>query len=66
MVGDGYGLSKIYHATVYICMPLARHKVMEAHQGFHTIAGVLRVIGPVDGTLVPIATPSALDQALII
>ncbi len=80
MVGDGYGLSKtsvwrcgysvthilLRHATVYMCMPLARHEVMEAHQGFHAIAGVPRVIGIVDRILVPIATPSALDQAFII
>ncbi len=79
MVGDGYGLSKtsvwrcvhsvtnilLHHATDYICMPFARHEVMEAHQGFHAIAGVLRVIGLVDGTLIPIANPSALDQAFI-
>ncbi len=80
VVGDGYGLSKtlvrrrvhsvtnilLHHATVYICLPLVRHEVMEAHQGLHAIAGVPQVIGLVDGTLVPIATPSALDQAFII
>ncbi len=38
---------------------------MEAHQGFHAIAGVLRVIGLVDGTLLHIANLSALNQALI-
>ncbi len=71
MVGDGYGLSKtsvwlfihsvtnilLRHATIYICTPLARDKVIEAHQGFYAIAGVPRVIGLVDGTIVPIATP---------
>ncbi|KAL0148290.1 hypothetical protein M9458_056436, partial [Cirrhinus mrigala] len=41
------------------------HKVMEVHQGFHAIASISRVIGLVDGTLIPITNPSALDQAFI-
>ncbi len=56
----------LHHATVYICMALTRHKLMETHQGFHAIVGVLRLNDLVDGTLVPIATPSALNQAFII
>ncbi|XP_067245484.1 putative nuclease HARBI1 [Chanodichthys erythropterus] len=46
-------------------MPSGRHELMEAHQGFHAIAGIPRIIGLVDGTLIPIANPSALDQAFI-
>nr|XP_055065258.1 putative nuclease HARBI1 [Misgurnus anguillicaudatus] len=79
VVGDGYGVSKtsvwrcvhsvtdilLQHATDYFRMQSARHKVMEAHQSFHSIAGIPRIIGLVDGTLVPIANPSALDQAFI-
>ncbi|KAL0151779.1 hypothetical protein M9458_052930, partial [Cirrhinus mrigala] len=41
------------------------HKVMEVHQGFHTIASIAGVIGLADGILIPIANPSALDQAFI-
>ncbi|KAL0199159.1 hypothetical protein M9458_007699 [Cirrhinus mrigala] len=79
VVVDGYGLSKtsvwrcvhsvtnilLRHDTDYIRMPSTRHKVMEVHQGFHAIASISRVIGPVDGTLIPITNPSALDQAFI-
>nr|XP_055053771.1 putative nuclease HARBI1 [Misgurnus anguillicaudatus] len=79
VVGDGYGLSKtsvwlcvhsvtnvlLRHATDYIRMPFTMHEVMETHQGFHAIAGIPRVIGLVDGTLIPISNPSALDQAFI-
>ncbi|KAI2666741.1 hypothetical protein H4Q32_026434 [Labeo rohita] len=38
---------------------------MEVHQGFHAIASISQVIGLVDGTLIPITNPSALDQAFI-
>nr|XP_055048163.1 putative nuclease HARBI1 [Misgurnus anguillicaudatus] len=76
---DGYGLSKTSvwlcvhsvtnvlprHATDYIRMPSTMHEVMETHQGFHAIAGIPLVIGLVDGTLIHISNPSALDQAFI-
>ncbi|XP_048065354.1 putative nuclease HARBI1 [Megalobrama amblycephala] len=52
------------HATDYIHMPSARHE-MEVHQGFHAIACIPRIIGLVDGTLIPIANPSALGQAFV-
>ncbi len=54
------------HATDYIRMPFARYKVMEAHQDFHAIAHVPRVISLVDTTLISIANPSVLNQTFII
>ncbi len=80
VVGDGYRLSNISlwwcvhsvtnillcHATDYIRMPFARYEVMEAHQGFHAIAHVPRVISLVDTTLISIANPSVLNQTFII
>ncbi|KAJ3589240.1 hypothetical protein NHX12_010086 [Muraenolepis orangiensis] len=79
VVGDGYGLSKtsvwrcveavtnclLGHAKDYIHLPSTRQEIMEVHQGFHAIADIPRVIGLVDGTLIPIANPSVLDQAFI-
>ncbi|KAJ3602710.1 hypothetical protein NHX12_030459 [Muraenolepis orangiensis] len=79
VVGDGYGLSKtsvwrcveavtnllLGHANDYIRLPSTRQEIMEVHQGFYAIAGIPRVIGLVDGTLIPIANPSMRDQAFI-
>ena len=53
------------HARDFIRIPATRQEVQEVHQGFHAIAGVPRILGLVDGTLVPISEPSVLDQAYI-
>ncbi|XDV26141.1 hypothetical protein PO909_029919 [Leuciscus waleckii] len=79
VVGEGYGLSKtsvwrcvhtvtnafLRHAGDYIRLPATRQEVQEVHQGCHAIAGIPRVLGLVDGTLIPIANPSVIDQANI-
>ncbi|XP_016117085.1 putative nuclease HARBI1 [Sinocyclocheilus grahami] len=79
VVGKGYGLSKtsvwrcvhtvtnalLRHAGDYIRLPATRQEVQEVHQGCHAIAGIPRVLGLVDGTLIPIANPSVIDQAYI-
>uniref|UniRef100_A0A672LUB4 Putative nuclease HARBI1 n=1 Tax=Sinocyclocheilus grahami TaxID=75366 RepID=A0A672LUB4_SINGR len=79
VVGEGYGLSKtsvwrcvhtvtnalLRHAGDYIRLPATRQEVQEVHQGCHAIAGIPRVLGLVDGTLIPIADPSVIDQAYI-
>ena len=68
VVGDGTGLSKasvsrsvaavtpilLRLARAHIRMPTTREEVRQVHQGFHTMAGIPRVIGVVDGTLIPI------------
>ncbi|KAM9469713.1 putative nuclease HARBI1 [Clarias gariepinus] len=77
VVEEGYGLSKpsvwrcvlavtnalLRHAGDWIHLPATRQEVQEVHQGCHAIAGIPRVLGLVDGTLIPIFTPSVLDQA---
>ncbi|XP_062384538.1 putative nuclease HARBI1 [Sardina pilchardus] len=79
VVGDGTGLSKasvsrsvaavtpilLRHARTHIKMPTTRDEVRQAHQGFHAVAGIPRVIGVVDGTLIPILNPSLVDPCWI-
>ncbi|XP_056092298.1 putative nuclease HARBI1 [Rhinichthys klamathensis goyatoka] len=79
VVGEGYGLSKtsvwrcvhtvtnalLRHAGDCVRQPATRQEVQEVHQGCHAIAGIPRVLGLVDGTLIPIANPSVIDQAYI-
>ncbi len=55
----------LHHATDYSHMPSTMYEVIEVYLGFHTIASIPRVIGLADGTLIPIANPSALDQAFV-
>ncbi|XP_061564125.1 putative nuclease HARBI1 [Cololabis saira] len=60
VVGDGTGLSKAsvsqsVAAVTPILLPTTREEI---HQGFHAMAGIPRVIGVVDGTLIPILNPS--------
>ncbi|XP_059211829.1 putative nuclease HARBI1 [Centropristis striata] len=76
VVGDGSGLSKasvsrsvaavtpilLRHARRHIRMPTTRNEV---HRGFHAMAGIPRVIGVVDGTLIPIHNPSLMDPCWI-
>ncbi|XDV41528.1 hypothetical protein PO909_010388, partial [Leuciscus waleckii] len=76
VVGEGYGLSKtsvwrcvhtvtnalLRHAGDYIRLPATCQEVQEVHQGGHAIAGIPRVLGLVDGTLIPIANPSVIDH----
>uniref|UniRef100_A0A8C2AYD0 Nuclease HARBI1 n=1 Tax=Cyprinus carpio TaxID=7962 RepID=A0A8C2AYD0_CYPCA len=76
VVGEGYGLSKtsvwrcvhsvtnalLRQAGDYIRLPATCQEVQEVHQGCHAIAGIPRVLGLVDGTLIPIANPSVIDQ----
>ncbi|XP_059201240.1 putative nuclease HARBI1 [Centropristis striata] len=50
------------HARRHIRMPTTRNEV---HRGFHAMAGIPRVIGVVDGTLIPIHNPSLMDPCWI-
>ena len=52
-------------AQTHIKMPTTRDEVRQVHQGFHTVAGIPRVIGVVDGTLIPIHNPSLVDPCWI-
>ncbi|XP_059397963.1 Fc receptor-like protein 5 [Carassius carassius] len=52
------------HARDYIQLPATPQEVQEVQQGCHAIAGIPRVLGLVDCTLIPIANPSVLDQGL--
>ncbi|XP_062309064.1 putative nuclease HARBI1 [Osmerus eperlanus] len=68
VVGDGTGLSKssvsrsvaamtpilLRNARTHIRMPTTQDEVRQVHSGFHAMAGIPRVIGVVDGTLIPI------------
>uniref|UniRef100_A0A671X6W2 Putative nuclease HARBI1 n=1 Tax=Sparus aurata TaxID=8175 RepID=A0A671X6W2_SPAAU len=77
--GDGTGLSKasvsqsvaavtpilLRHARTHIKMPTTRDEVRQVHQGFHAVAGIPRVIGVVDGILIPIHNPSLVDPCWI-
>uniref|UniRef100_UPI0037E94BCA putative nuclease HARBI1 n=1 Tax=Semicossyphus pulcher TaxID=241346 RepID=UPI0037E94BCA len=79
VVGDGTGLSKasvsrsvaavtpifLRHARTHIRMPTTRDEVRQVHRGFHAMAGIPRVIGVVDGTLIPIHNPSLVDPCWI-
>ena len=79
VVRDGYRLSKtsvwwcvqavtkilLCHTADHIRLPSSRHKIMEVHLGFHAITSIPGVLGLVDGTLIPVTHPSALDQAII-
>ena len=46
------------HARTHIKMPTTRNEVRQVHQVFHAVARIPRVIGGVDGTLIPIHNPS--------
>ena len=46
-------------------MPTTRDEVRQIHRGFHAIAGIPRVIGVVDGKLIPIHNPSLVDLCWI-
>ncbi|XP_061600257.1 putative nuclease HARBI1 [Cololabis saira] len=79
VMGDGTGLSKasvsrslaavtpilLRHAQAHIQMPTTREEICQVHQGFHGMAGIPRVIGVVDGTLIPILNPSLVDPCWI-
>ena len=40
-------------------------EVRRVHQGFFQVAGIPRVLGLVDGTLIPIHNPSLVDPAWV-
>ncbi|XP_061103953.1 putative nuclease HARBI1 [Conger conger] len=79
VVGDGTGLSKalvlrsvaavtpilLRHARQHIKMATTREDVRQVHQGFHAMAGIPRVLGLVDGTLIPLLNPSLVDPSWI-
>ncbi|KAM3876289.1 putative nuclease HARBI1 [Diretmus argenteus] len=79
VVGDGTGLSKasvsrsvaavtpilLLHARQHIKMPIMGEEVREVHQGFFDMAGIPRVLGLVDGTLIPLLNPSLKDPSWI-
>ncbi|KAL2087184.1 hypothetical protein ACEWY4_018243 [Coilia grayii] len=72
VLGDGLGLSRaslsravtavtdvlLLHLAERMSFPSTPEDIRRVNQGFHAIAGLPRVIGAIDGTLVPIATPS--------
>ncbi|KAM3865901.1 putative nuclease HARBI1 [Diretmus argenteus] len=78
-VGDGTGLSKasvsrsvaavtpilLRHARQHIKMPIMGEEVRKVHQGFFDMAGIPRVLGLVDGTLIPLLNPSLVDPSWI-
>ena len=79
VVGDGTGLSKasvsrsvaavtpilLHHARQHIKMATTREEVRQVHQGFYAMAGIPRVLGLVDGTLIPLLNPSLVDPSWI-
>ncbi|KAM3859309.1 putative nuclease HARBI1 [Diretmus argenteus] len=79
VVGDGTGLSKasvsrsvaavtpilLRHARRHIRMATTREEVRQVHDGFFAMAGIPRVIGLVDGTLIPLLNPSLVDPSWI-
>lgn len=79
VVGDGTGLSKaslsrsvaavtpilLRHIQQHIRMPTTREEVQRVHQGFFGMAGIPRVTGVVDGTLIPILNPSLDDPTVV-
>ncbi|XP_062849642.1 putative nuclease HARBI1 [Trichomycterus rosablanca] len=78
-LGDGHRLSKaavskcvhavtkalLRHAPTYITFPQTRDALHETKTGFHAIANIPGVVGAVDGTLIPIHTPSLLSPNYI-
>lgn len=74
-MGDGHGLSKsavsravhavntalLAHAPTFIKLPRTREQIRGENVGFLTTGGIPLVIGAVDGTLIPILTPSLHD-----
>ncbi|KAL2099465.1 hypothetical protein ACEWY4_005945 [Coilia grayii] len=72
VLGDGLGLSRaslsravtavtdvlLLHLAERMSFPSTPEDIRRVNQGFHAVAGLPRVIGAIDGTLVPIATPS--------
>ncbi|MEL6804794.1 MAG: hypothetical protein AAFO91_13540, partial [Bacteroidota bacterium] len=79
VVGDATGLSKasvsrcvaavtpvlVRHARNHIKMPSTREEVREVHRGFHNMAGIPRVLGVVDGTLIPLLNPELEDPCWV-
>ncbi|KAM3850068.1 putative nuclease HARBI1 [Diretmus argenteus] len=79
VVGDGTGLSKasvsrsvaavtpilLRHARRHIRIATTREEVRQVHDGFFAMAGIPRVIGLVDGTLIPLLNPSLVDPSWI-
>uniref|UniRef100_A0A3B1JC13 Putative nuclease HARBI1 n=1 Tax=Astyanax mexicanus TaxID=7994 RepID=A0A3B1JC13_ASTMX len=74
-LGDAYGLSKaavckcvhavtkalLRHAPTYITFPRTRDALQGTKIGFHAIGSIPGIVGVVDGTLIPIHTPSLLS-----
>ena len=78
-VGDGIALSKasvsrcvaavtpilLRHAREHIKFPNTREEIRDTHRGFYEMAGIPRVIGAVDGTLIPLLNPSLVDPCWV-
>ncbi|KAL2080618.1 hypothetical protein ACEWY4_024411 [Coilia grayii] len=78
VLGDGLGLSRssisravtavtqvLLQLTARVTFPVGQAAIARVNEGFHTIAGIPRVIGAVDGTLIPIASPSENEPIYI-
>ena len=79
MVGDGTALSKasvsrcvaavtpilVRHARQHIQLPTTREEVRAVHQGFYDMAGIPRVMGLLDGTLIPLHNPVLVDPCWV-
>ena len=79
VIGDSIGVSKstvsrCFDSTRYLAsndgdisinFPVTANDLLRAKQGFYAVAGFPNVIGAVDGTLVPIKTPS-VDEHLFV
>lgn len=75
---DGLGLSKasisravtavnqvLLQLAERMTFPSTPEEIARANQGFHSIADIPRVIGVIDGTLIPIARPSNSEPVYV-
>ena len=53
------------HARHHIQMPSTQQAVREVHRGFYAMAGIPRVLGVVDGTLIPLLNPELMDPCWV-
>ena len=78
-MGDGTALSKasvsrcvaavtpvlLRHVRRHIHLPTTAEEVREVHRGFFDMAGIPRVMGLVDGTIIPLLNPALIDPCWV-